>query len=641
MKVLVVMDALDGENYGTVFDCMNIIRYLHSSGDDVRLLSPNVEKNSGNLVNYYLVKKIDSADSIDPISKLNSAILNNANNKFLKEIINDADVVHIMMPFGLGYKVAKIAKKLGVPITTSFHAQAESVTSQYKLMNVRFANNTIYKYYFKHLYSLANAVQYPTEFTKMIFEGSVKRRTNSYIISSGVDDVYQRRDVQRDSTYSKHFNILFIGRFAKEKNHEALIKAVAKSKHKDNIQLVFAGQGSYKEEIVKLAKDLGVIPPITLFVSRESLVDIINSCDLYVHPADAENEGISCLEAISCGLVPIICDSKKSAIKSVALSEKNLFREHSIEDLTDKIDYWIEHPKEKKECSEQYLGFTKSYSREICLEKVRKMILTYSDPINRNKLVKYYYSDELNDDFAFSKIEVKKSKKPFKYIHKNPIWRFFEFIIYNIIARPLVYLINQGFFHQRIKNKALLKRCKHTGYFVYSNHTHGMADAFTPNILSPKRNYIVVGREAVSIKGLKGIVTMLGAIPLYTSIDEVGPFNECIKTRVNAKKRAITIYPEAHIWPYYTKIRPFRKDSFRFPVDNKKPVYVLTHTWQKRKLSKRPRLISYLSGPLFPNEELSRVEAMEDLRERVYHEMLRVSNSIEQVEKIKYIKVEK
>ena len=274
------------------------------------------------------------------------------------------------------------------------------------------------------------------------------------------------------------------------------------------------------------------------------------------------------------------------------------------------------------------------------LEKLRNMLLTYSDKINHNGNQKLYYSDELNDDFAINKIKIKKQKKPFKYVHKNPIWRFFEFLIYNVIARPLVFILNQAFFHQRIKNKAILKRFKGKGYFIYSNHTNGMADAFTPNLLSLKRNYIVVSRETVSIKGLKGIVTMLGAIPIYSNVDEVEPFNECIKARI-LQNKSVTIYPEAHIWPYYTKIRDFKKDSFRYPVELNVPVYVLTNTWQKRRFGKRPKLVSYLSGPLFPDDSLGRSEAMEDLKERAYFEMIKVIRSVKQVEKIQYIKVDK
>ena len=637
MKVLVVVDALRGENYGTAIDCMNLIKYLKKSNDDVILLCPDVSKRG--VINYFDVQRLDSDNLTDCVSLSNSVMMAKANSKSLKELIQTVDVIHIMSPFALGYKVAELASKLGVPLTAGFHIQAESITTQFKMMNVPIANATLYKRFYKHLYRYANAVHYPTEFIKRVFEGTVKRRTNGYIISSGVDDIFKPMEVTRND--KEFINILFVGRFSKEKSHATLIKAVAKSKYKDKIHLYFAGQGSQQEEISQLAKEYGINEPIMKFIPRDELVKVMNMSDLYVHPAAVEVEAISCLEAVSCGLVPIISDSQKSAAAAFAITEKNLFKNNSSDDLAYKIDYWIEHPEEKEELSKQYIEHAnKHYSQEKCMEEMRDMLSFYAKEINHNTFTKYYYRDELNDDFAFNKIEVKKQKKPFKYLHNSIFWKCGEVFVYHIIARPIVWVLNKIFYHQTIKNKYLLKKAKNKGYFIYCNHTNGMADAFTPNLLSRKRNFIVVGRETVSIKGIKGIVTMLGAIPIYASLEELEPYNECIKYRINQKK-SVTIYPEAHIWPYYTKIRHFKKDSFRYPIDFNKPVFVLTNTWQKRRLSKKPKLVSYLSGPLYHNPELSRQEAMDDLRERVYYEMVKVSNSVKQIEKIHYIKVEK
>ena len=159
-------------------------------------------------------------------------------------------------------------------------------------------------------------------------------------------------------------------------------------------------------------------------------------------------------------------------------------------------------------------------------EKLRNMLLQYADEINHSDKQKLYYSNELNDDFAFQKIKVQKETKPFKYIHKNPLWRTCAFISYHLLAKPVAFFLNKLTFHQKIYNKDILKKHLNRGYFIYANHTQGMADAFTPNLLTFKKNYIVVGREAVSIKGLKTIVTMVGGIPVFKSIEEVKPFNE-------------------------------------------------------------------------------------------------------------------
>ena len=83
---------------------------------------------------------------------------------------------------------------------------------------------------------------------------------------------------------------------------------------------------------------------------------------------------ISCLEAISCGLVPVIANSPRSATRFFALDDKNLFHFSDPADLAGKIDYWIEHPEEKAEYSERYLGYTRQFEQEQCMTEMENMI---------------------------------------------------------------------------------------------------------------------------------------------------------------------------------------------------------------------------------------------------------------------------
>jgi glycosyltransferase involved in cell wall biosynthesis len=125
------------------------------------------------------------------------------------------------------------------------------------------------------------------------------------------------------------------------------------------------------------AKKRGV-SPIMKFYSRAELVDTINMCDLYVHTSEVEIEAISCLEAISCGLVPVINDSPKSATRYFAMDGKDLFALNDPKALAERIDYWIEHPEEKKERSEKYLGYAGQFDFDLCMDKMEKMLLEVS-----------------------------------------------------------------------------------------------------------------------------------------------------------------------------------------------------------------------------------------------------------------------
>ncbi len=67
-------------------------------------------------------------------------------------------------------------------------------------------------------------------------------------------------------------------------------------------------------------------------------------------------------------------------------------------------------------------------------------------------------------------------------------------------------------------------------------------------------------------------------------------------------KHSITIYPEAHIWPYYTKIRPFKEVSFKYPIQLNAPVYCITNTYQNYGKHNKIQLVTYVDGPFYPNE---------------------------------------
>ncbi len=101
----------------------------------------------------------------------------------------------------------------------------------------------------------------------------------------------------------------------------------------------------------------------------------------------------------------------------------------------------------------------------------------------------------------------------------------------------------------------------------------------------------------------------------------------------------IAIYPEAHIWPYYTKIRPFDEKSFRYPVDFDKPVFSFTNTYQKRKFSKKPKMVTYVDGPFFPDASVPKKARQLKLRNEVYDAMTKRSQA-NNIEVIKYLKEE-
>ncbi|MCI7607480.1 MAG: 1-acyl-sn-glycerol-3-phosphate acyltransferase [Spirochaetales bacterium] len=233
-----------------------------------------------------------------------------------------------------------------------------------------------------------------------------------------------------------------------------------------------------------------------------------------------------------------------------------------------------------------------------------------------------YYKDEANDDFAQLGIKRKPLGEDFEYIHKNIIWNTCSFVVYRMIAQPLVYVFVKVAHKQRFKNRKVLKEAKNTGAFIYANHTNMLLDAFVPNIVKMRRRgYILVGPDTTSIPGLKNIVEMMGAIPLGQTLSENKEMIECINHRIEKNKGYVTIYPEAHIWPYYTGIRDFKANSFGYPCYSNTPVFTMTNCYQKKRFGKHPKVVTFLDGPFYPDETLPMKERKEKLRKQCHDTM--------------------
>lgn len=369
MIITVVCDVLGEENNGTTIAAMNLIRSLKAKGHEVRVVCPDEEKRG--LSGYYVVKKINLGPLNNYVKK-NGVALAKADKKIIYDAIYDADIVHFMMPFSLSKATVKLAKRLNKPLTAGFHCQAENFTNHIFLMNNRLANRLTYKYFYRKVYRYVDCIHYPTEFIRDTFEGIVGK-TNGCVISNGVSSEFQKFDVERPEEFKDKFVILSIGRLSKEKSQHVLIKAVQKSKYREQIQLIFAGAGPQHEKLKKLGSNLPN-KPVFKFFKRKDLIKVINYADLYVHPAEIEIEAIACLEALSCGLVPVISNSPRSATRYFALTEKNLFTCNDVEDLAQKIDYWYEHPEEKEALSQEYLNYKNKFNFEECMDEMEKML---------------------------------------------------------------------------------------------------------------------------------------------------------------------------------------------------------------------------------------------------------------------------
>lgn len=231
------------------------------------------------------------------------------------------------------------------------------------------------------------------------------------------------------------------------------------------------------------------------------------------------------------------------------------------------------------------------------------------------------FSDTSNDDFSSVKVRRRIVYEDFPFIHDSLAWRIIATLLYYGIAVPIAFIINKVWFGVRIENRRSVRKINR-GVFMYGNHTQYFSDATCPAMIAfPHRAYVIAGAEAVSIKGIGWLVQMLGGLILPTERNGTPKFREAVSKRITEGAR-IAIYPEAHIWPYYTGIRDFSPASFLYPVSCNTPVVAYVTTYRKRILSFLPPAITIIvSEPFYPDSSLDERTSRKVLRDQVFEFM--------------------
>ncbi len=369
MVITLVMDQYVGDDgkitNGTTMTTLRFAKKLQEFGNEVRIVT--CTKNSDD--NVYVVPEYHFW-FLDKIIHEQGMAIAKPETKILKEAFEGSDVIHFLMPFFLARKGKKLADKMGIATTCAFHVQPENMTFSVGLGKMKWANEVIYRS-FRGYYNKFTHIHCPSKMiaNQLAIHGYTGK---THVISNGVDKGFKPEKVERPKEYDGKIIVMMIGRYSKEKRQDLIINAISESKYKDKMVLVLCGVGPEKKNLQKLAAAKGVAVEFK-FLQQPDLVKLCNYADVYVHASDAEIEAIACIEAFSCGIVPIISDSEISATNQFALCDKNLFKHGDYLDLRDKMEYLIEHKEEKEELSKQYVEYAKQFELDNCVRELEKV----------------------------------------------------------------------------------------------------------------------------------------------------------------------------------------------------------------------------------------------------------------------------
>ena len=256
-----------------------------------------------------------------------------------------------------------------------------------------------------------------------------------------------------------------------------------------------------------------------------------------------------------------------------------------------------------------------------------------------------YYSDIYNDDFDGTSLSRPIIPQNYEYICRNKLLIFFNAVLYYGLAKPIL-SIGCFFNGIKIKNRKKLKelRKSKTGVFLYGNHV-AIMDAFKIQAYVIHRRVNIIGySDSLAISHLVTfLVRAFGylALPEPTDLHNMKKLEEAVTHSIIDKKQHILIYPEAHIWPYYTKIRDFKSGSFHYPAKLQTPIMPFVTIWRKVWWRKSPCQTIIFGDLIYPKKEYDLRQNRDYLKDQCLKQMNQLSNNFGQYEYIKYIYKEK
>lgn len=338
MIITLVTDQFYPSNHGTSVSAQRLYQGLIEKGHIVRVLTIDDGTHTP-----YALKERSFGKPIDKVIHSQGMQLAKPDKAIIRKAIIGADVVHVFMPFKLGSKTIELCRELNIPCTAAFHIAPENITSTAHINKIKFINSFIWKRWYKTVYQYADHIHCPSEMISRQLTAHDFYATK-HVISNGYNDIYKMKREEKPTIYKDKFIIVVSGRFSREKRFDLVMKAINESKYRERILLILGGKGPTKNRLMNMAKKLPNYPVFLGSYNREQQLSFLNFADLYVHPADVEIEGMTCIEAIACGCVPIVSDSPKSATSQFVLHERSSFQHGNHSDLAKNIDWWIEHP---------------------------------------------------------------------------------------------------------------------------------------------------------------------------------------------------------------------------------------------------------------------------------------------------------
>ena len=284
------------------------------------------------------------------------------------------DIIHSHTEFGVGTFARIVSKQFGIPLVHTYHTMYEDyvyyITKGYFDKSSKKVVEYLTKFYCD---KTAKELIVPSKKTYSMFKDKYKFDKEIHIIPTGidikrfdknnfkkgeVDNLKKELGIKKDD-----FVILFVGRLAKEKNIELLLRGQEKLAQKyKNVKLVIIGSGPDYEHYIDMANKLK-INKSTIFTNAIPWQEIplyYQLASVFSTASNSETQGLTLIEAMA-GSIPVVCMNDKS-FEDILIDNVNGRYFNNEEEYVKIMGELVENPNKRKTMSEQAYNSSKMHS---------------------------------------------------------------------------------------------------------------------------------------------------------------------------------------------------------------------------------------------------------------------------------------
>ena len=251
-----------------------------------------------------------------------------------------SDVSYMMLPFALAAKRAKVDKII-------LHAHAAGVDGKHAIIK-RILHKTLCPLICK---MDAQFVACSDKASEWMYPGIPQNKV--LFIRNGIPlqkfrvNKEVRNRIRNEMNLQGKTVLGHIGRFSSVKNHDFLLKVLARTiEVMPDVMLLLVGEGYLFDSIKNKTNEMGLSERVVFMGTIQNTHEVLQAMDVFLLPSLSEGFSIACVEAEAAGVPVIVSDTISRQIKLVDNVSFLSCKEDSVDDWTREIEKFcgLEHP---------------------------------------------------------------------------------------------------------------------------------------------------------------------------------------------------------------------------------------------------------------------------------------------------------